>query len=862
MKKDVTGLISIAGIFHDIGKFAERAGDVAYANKDLVHQNYRYAHAYHTEKVLENFFADRAIWSPHGFRDLTVINLASRHHNPRSVYELLIAEGDRIASGHECMKADEAAEYDVGGYERKSKVPLINILSRVRLEGRPDQGIDEDWRYRLRTFSSVFTEEGFSDIFPCKGSEYQAQDVQGDYAKHWEDFKSAIAVSVNGRKLDLFDNFETIYEICRDYMWCLPASTRKEELPDVSLFEHSKATAALASCLYLYHADENGIIKESDRSKKEIADRSIDKFLLFAGDISGIQKFVYQISSKGAYKTLKGRSFVIQLLCEILSRSFVEEFGLTLSNVLYACGGKFYLLLPNTGDVRSELSELDYRLNRWLFKEFAGDLYVRTAFEALSGDDLTRQSGETLYDKWDYLSRKLVYGDRKRYRDLMFNDYDLIFGTEQVKPNTCEVCHSSISEGNRCSTCLRMEELGRRLGLATYIAFAQDSQAFEREVHVFSVNKVFSKDTFVWIFSEDNLADTVASNVTIFSINRGKIEKIPLAFPHHERVNASLMILGSNHRFDRDFERIAEKSEGVQRLGILRMDVDDLGKVFSQGLKKYKHAEYADERFYSLGRITTLSFQLSLFFGGIVPQIIRSDKSLAERVTVVYSGGDDLFLLGAWDAIPDSAGKIKRLFDIFTCHNPSFSLSGGIVITRGKFPIYKSAEMAGEAEARAKKNSYQYASRRSGEKNSLTFLDVIMSWEEYEEISRMYQRMLKTFLNKKYNPLLVRLREVSYLYEKEKFLSKNRTNYSMEQIRKKLMAEKWRWRMIYSLARFSEQYPELTAEIDWLRKFAVSQMESTKKCGIEFLPLLTRWWEIRTRGEKKKEVHDGKSPQE
>ena len=842
-------VISIAGVFHDIGKFAERAGDVETVNKDIVHQEYRYGHAYNTERALEELFGERASWFPDAFPGVNVLNLASRHHRPRNIYELLIAEGDRIASGHERMKADEAAEYDVEGLDRKSKVPLINILSRVRLEGKMDQEIEEDWRYKLRKFTSVFTPDGLRDIFPTRGSEYGALEVQRDYAKHWEEFKSAIAVSVNGRKLDLFDNFETIYEICRDYMWCLPASTRKEELPDVSLFEHSKATAALASCLYLYHADEKGIIKESDESKREIVDRAIDKFLLFAGDISGIQKFVYQISSKGAYRALKGRSFFIQLLSEILARNFVKEFGLTLANVLYASGGKFYLLLPNIGKVESRLTDLSCKLNRWLFEEFGGDLYVRTASVALSGDDLTRQSGKTLYDKWDHLTRKLVYSDRQRYHEIATSDYELLFGTENVKPNTCEVCHSSIDASSRCSTCEKMARVGSLLGITSYIGLADNESEITGEP-IFKLDGVFSRDTLVWLLSDDNFPSSVKNNISILRINEGNIGRIPLSFSYSERINSGLMILGSNHKFDCTFEKIAEKSYGIKRLGILRMDVDDLGKIFSQGLKSYRHGEFSDRRFYSLGRITTLSFQLNLFFGGIIPQLIINDESLSGKVTVVYSGGDDLFLLGAWHVIPKIAMEIRKSFHHFTCFNSCFGISGGIVVTGGKFPIYKSAEMAGDAETRAKNNNYQLLNGEVREKNSLTFLDVPMSWNEYEEIYEIYQEMVRIFHNKKYNPLLTRLREISYLFEKDRMDLERKKVYPIREIERRLMAEKWRWRMVYSLSRFSEKYKEIESEVNEIRTFIVSQMRTTKKYGIEFLPLLSRWWELRTRGEK------------
>ncbi|MDW8101235.1 MAG: hypothetical protein RML36_17335, partial [Anaerolineae bacterium] len=57
------------------------------------------------------------------------------------------------------------------------------------------------------------------------------------------------------------------------------------------------------------------------------------------------------------------------------------------------------------------------------------------------------------------------------------------------------------------------------------------------------------------------------------------------------------------------------QSKGIQRLGVLRMDVDNLGKLFAEGF-----GENA-----TLSRVAALSFAISLFFEGWV-------EVLAERV--------------------------------------------------------------------------------------------------------------------------------------------------------------------------------------------------------------------------------------
>ena len=102
--------IALAGLLHDVGKFAERAFAVDEGDKGTVQQDYRYGHAFNTEQVMKKIFPDifeSRLENKLDLADVTVLNLAARHHNPRHAYEIMISEADRIASGHERARADE-----------------------------------------------------------------------------------------------------------------------------------------------------------------------------------------------------------------------------------------------------------------------------------------------------------------------------------------------------------------------------------------------------------------------------------------------------------------------------------------------------------------------------------------------------------------------------------------------------------------------------------------------------------------------------------------------------------------------------------------------------------------------------------
>lgn len=842
MDKELLQAISIAGLFHDIGKFAERADAVELPDKDMVAQEYRYAHAYHTELALKSLFpAGQLEREFAGSSEVNILNMASRHHKPRNIYELIISQADRIASGHERSAGDELSDYDTGGRERKRQTPLISILSRIKLFG--EQVKPEDWRYKINHASVSGSAGDFTSFFPVPKEHYPYNQVEEDYVQHWHHFRQAVQPD-SGNGLDLFVQFPVILCLCRDFQWCLPASTRKEELPDVSLFDHQKVTAALAGCIYWYHA-RCGNLNETD-----IMDHSVPKFLLYCGDISGIQKFIYKISSKGAYRTLKGKSFYIQILAEILANEFVDRFSLTQTNILYASGGKFYLLLPNLPDTIQTLEDVQHEVNMELLKQYNGALYLRTGYETLSADDLTRKSGTTLYRIWDRLTRGLVYQDRQRYNKAATDDYDLLFAVRpQANLNACEVCRQTMKDKREtiCAACKEMAKLGSQLGAANWIVLGSNGADLPEQGK--PVMEVYGKQ--LWLF--EKMPEKInGENLLFMGINSADYHKTALSVQHRTPVNCVPFTIGSSHRFDTDFDNIAQRSAGnFKRLGILRMDVDNLGRIFSEGLENYQHELIQNTtRFHSLGRITTMSWQLGQFFGAVLPAMLNANPDWCERVTVVYSGGDDLFLLGAWDALPDVALEIRRLFSRFSCHNAAFTLSGGMVISGGTFPVYKSAEMAGEAEAKAKSHTtILLQAREKRQKNAFTFFDQPMHWKQFSALADMQIKLMALISQKEHYPLLQRLRAIALSWqESARKLKQSKGEMPLEEIRNRLQAEKWRWRMVYTLSRYSDaKSEEIKNDIESIKEFITGNVAGTEKTGIELLGVLTRWSELKLR---------------
>ena len=84
------------------------------------------------------------------------------------------------------------------------------------------------------------------------------------------------------------------------------------------------------------------------------------KHLFVGGDLSGIQKFLYNISSKKAAVSLKGRSFFLQQYMENVCAKIEEAAknnGAKDTEVIYNSGGKFYLITDNSETVRNAIDD-------------------------------------------------------------------------------------------------------------------------------------------------------------------------------------------------------------------------------------------------------------------------------------------------------------------------------------------------------------------------------------------------------------------------------------------------------------------------------------------------------------------------
>jgi CRISPR-associated protein Csm1 len=114
------------------------------------------------------------------------------------------------------------------------------------------------------------------------------------------------------------------------------------------------------------------------------------------------------------------------------------------------------------------------------------------------------------------------------------------------------------------------------------------------------------------------------------------------------------------------FEQIADAAKGDNLLGVLKADADNVGVKVGEIARQDPNLE-ALRRF---------SFDLDYFFGEEVQSELN--KSAWQTIYSVYSGGDDLLLVGPWNVILDFAGTVQQAFAEGPGKKYGFTLSAAV----------------------------------------------------------------------------------------------------------------------------------------------------------------------------------------
>jgi len=472
-------------------------------------------------------------------------------------------------------------------------------------------------------------------------------------------------------------------------------------------------TAALAVCL----ASQPDSVLESLLPSPEASRETVA--CLVGGDVSGVQDFIYTVTPRGAASSLRGRSLYLQLLTEASARYLLHALGLPPTNLVYASGGRFFLLAPPGEDTRLALETARQYIARVLLRHHAGDLYVALAHVPLAPEILARGR---LGQAWEELTQRLRTAKERRFSELGGDLQRLLFlpwrdeGNEAAE---CQVCHhehpdTRVMDGVRkCPPCLAYEDLGDALRRARYVVWDEVEPAFTGDEgsagRPDDVLRALGADVRLAV----DVPPPTARARRVLALSDAAFSA--LAAGPRVAVGRMYLVNVTPEREGRvaSNDELAEASCGIDRLGVLRMDVDDLGRILNTGLGDLA----------SISRMATLSAAIRRFFEGWVASRAAqyNPPGGVQRVYSIYSGGDDLFFVGAWDALAELALQIRNDFVRYACGHPALHISGGLVLVTPHYPLYQAAQEAGAAEDDAK--------ARPG-KDAFSFLGRVLPWSD------------------------------------------------------------------------------------------------------------------------------------
>lgn len=553
----------------------------------------------------------------------------------------------------------------------------------------------------------------------------------------------------------------------------------------VGMFDAARVRAALALCLY----DEWKAGSWNGRTADQIRTGAAAlpaPFLLVVGGLSGIQDFIFDIPSRRASRSLKGRSSYVQLAADACARRLVDALDLRESSLLYNGGGSFVLLAPACGAAR--LIELREELGRALLPE---SLALALDWTSVSVADF---EGARFGERWAAAHTR---AQRRRYR--RFQELGTaVFEPQPQRPRERDDAADPFAE--------RTRELSLAAGLRWTRLVSDGGSADEGDL--------LRRLGYGLELLRDDAPIAAAANATVFNRTdfAGRFRDFRFAVKDLPRYTRALLERlppleegddderqeGTIVQFA-DLSRMAGERTGTRKLGVLKMDVDDLGELFSRGLPQETR---------TVTSLVALSRSVKWFFEGHLNEIIGrgtfrwigarpgegGEEAFAPNLYPVFSGGDDFFVVGAWDAVFAFAFAVRESFRAFVGGHPGVTLSAALTVVDPKESVVRFAE---RADARLEE-----AKDADPGKDRVSVFDQVLRWSDFAQAAELRETL---------EILVKRKGESQNILQRVQQSAEGHARIQAAAVRGAFRPERI-WRLAYFLGRTAR--PENRAEIE------------------------------------------------
>ena len=717
--------VILSALLHDIGKFLHKSNgfvEDSFKSSDEYFKYKSYKHPFVSAFFVDILEKSNIIKNSDITKQLVRCHHESHFHKDTGMHvddisdlrvrtlAYLVSSADSFSSKERRKEQEKDANY-------KEKL-LDNIFSHVSLEKNKSE--IQKHQYKTLDFDNIFTN---SDI---KNANINSQ------FNLIQDFFALLKILEKASDFNVF--FTNLLFILQKYLTFVPSDTTKE-ISDISLYDHLKATAALALASYDYHVYHDSLDIKSVSNKDE------HKFILVSGTIEGIQKYIYSIESDtSAAKKLRAKSFYLSIFTDVMAHRLLDELNLTEANLLLSAGSKFTLVAPNIPYITDKIKSIKNELEKYMYENFSAELFLNLDYCPCTGTE-TINFNETLKS----INDRLEVNKFNRFSNLIIENP--IFQEQLNYGNLCPECKKNhipkSMKDSSCEHCSKEKKIGELIPKIRYIAIGKGTVNDDQSINFFSDTPYFC----YLAKNIDEIRNITAKLIVVYDLeNESQIEAL---VPNYKRYFGNYVAKETqkDRLVIKSFEDIAKCSTGVNNLGVLKMDVDNLGAIFYQGLIPNK-AE--DINYTSVSRVSTMSRLFEIFFAGYISDYFKNTKLYSplknkpEIVAdlsnnyIVYAGGDDLLIIGPWNEIIYTAKFIKDKFTEFTSFNKDLTISGGISLGKSGTPVRYLVSMADEALEQSK----------NAGKNALTVFGKTISWDDFDEVFEFAEFFYDSFETK------------------------------------------------------------------------------------------------------------------
>ncbi len=392
----------------------------------------------------------------------------------------------------------------------------------------------------------------------------------------------------------------------------------------------------------IFNRDER--FKDLIESHKEIGSLMGDNMVLISGNFYGIQKFIFErLATKNAAKVLRAKSAYVQLFTDYLARYICKKLNIPDDAIISSNAGRFEILYANDAKTESTIKEIQKKVDDYFIKNFYGLSGVMLSIVTCTKTDFNEGENYRIFRRGIINS---VESAKFHKFDLSSNNAPSVmqYDTNLTNNCLCKICNIRKKQdcteddlgSDSCEVCKNFISLGQKLS--------------------------------------DNLDTKIASKNYGISID----DTIPIELELTPKIQS--YVLRDENGEVVDFKELSKSSLGVEALGILKADVDNMGLFLGS-----EESDIAK----SFEKFDSFSKTRDNFFSLYIPTLMKTERY--KHTYIVFAGGDDLFLLGAWNEIVELARVIQSEFNTFM-QSDELSISFGIAMAKPTTPISYLAE--------------------------------------------------------------------------------------------------------------------------------------------------------------------------